>query len=87
MGEAEEIGVATAAKMDEQMAQMGHIAEGLNDIEYNIKRAQKTAQTMAKNAASDRCIQVLCVAIFICIIAIIVLAATRKKPGSTPSAH
>lgn len=44
--------------MDEQLAQMGHVAEALDDVEYNAKRARNTAKVMARNAATDRCIQV-----------------------------
>lgn len=73
------MGVETAANMDEQIVQMGGISEGLNDVEYNVKRAKKTARQIAKNAVGDRCIQVLCVSIIICVLIIIILAATKKR--------
>ncbi|XP_055388854.1 uncharacterized protein LOC129617828 [Condylostylus longicornis] len=77
VADAEAVGIETAGKMDAQIVQMGGIAEGLNDVEYNVKRAQTTARTIAKNAMGDRCIQILCLAIVICVVIIIVLAATK----------
>lgn len=77
MAEAERVGIDTAAKMDEQIVQMGGISEGLNDVEYNVKRAKQTASGIARNAAGDKCIQGLCVGIVICVITLIVLSATK----------
>lgn len=65
--------------MDEQVVQMGGITEGLNDIEYNIQRARTTAKTIARDAVHDRCIQVLCGGIILCVLIIIVLFATGQN--------
>lgn len=57
VADAEKIGIDTAAKMDAQIQQLGGIASGLDDIEYNTRRAKQTVSTIAKNAAHDRCLQ------------------------------
>eukprot|EP00914_Ancora_sagittata_P025806 GHVO01051038.1.p1 GENE.GHVO01051038.1~~GHVO01051038.1.p1 ORF type:complete len:218 (+),score=36.81 GHVO01051038.1:37-690(+) len=74
VGDAEQIGVETVQKMDQQIEQMGHVKEGLDDVEYNIERSKKTVHSIAKSASTDRCIQVLCCSIIVCIILIIILA-------------
>lgn len=79
VADAEDVGLATAQKMDEQLVQMGYVGEGITDVEYNAKRARHTAKVMARNAASDRCIQVLSVAILICVVIAIILIATKKS--------
>eukprot|EP01055_Gregarina_sp_Pseudo9_P004931 Gregarina_sp_Pseudo_9__4930@NODE_516_length_2662_cov_8_912695_g487_i0_p2_GENE_NODE_516_length_2662_cov_8_912695_g487_i0NODE_516_length_2662_cov_8_912695_g487_i0_p2_ORF_typecomplete_len220_score54_98VSNARE_C/PF12352_8/1_9e03VSNARE_C/PF12352_8/2_1e05Sec20/PF03908_13/3_3e02Sec20/PF03908_13/2_4e02Sec20/PF03908_13/8_8e05RTC/PF01137_21/0_007Bac_GDH/PF05088_12/0_075FUSC/PF04632_12/0_08DUF1307/PF06998_11/1_3e03DUF1307/PF06998_11/0_35VSNARE/PF05008_15/0_11VSNARE/PF05008_15/74Synaptobrevin/PF00957_21/4_1e len=71
--DAEDVGIAAAQKMDAQMEQMGRVAEHLDDVQYNTKRARDTAVQMAKGAAKDLCIQILCGGIVLCLITIIVL--------------
>lgn len=73
--DAEEVGIATAQKMEAQMEQMGRVAEHLDDVQYNTKRARETALAMAKGAAKDLCIQILCGGITICLITIIILVS------------
>eukprot|EP01056_Protomagalhaensia_sp_Gyna25_P001867 Protomagalhaensia_sp_Gyna_25__1866@NODE_198_length_4488_cov_14_125646_g153_i0_p3_GENE_NODE_198_length_4488_cov_14_125646_g153_i0NODE_198_length_4488_cov_14_125646_g153_i0_p3_ORF_typecomplete_len220_score67_90VSNARE_C/PF12352_8/7_9e02VSNARE_C/PF12352_8/2_8e05Sec20/PF03908_13/3_3e02Sec20/PF03908_13/4_3e02Sec20/PF03908_13/0_0014DUF948/PF06103_11/2_4DUF948/PF06103_11/1_2DUF948/PF06103_11/6e02Laminin_I/PF06008_14/0_061Laminin_I/PF06008_14/14Laminin_I/PF06008_14/38ArsC/PF03960_15/0_072DUF1307/PF06998_ len=72
---AEDIGIATAQKMEAQMEQMGKVAEHLDDVQYNTKRAKDTALQMARGAAKDLCIQILCGSIGVCLITIIVLVS------------
>eukprot|EP00917_Polyrhabdina_sp_WS-2016_P013457 GHVP01029569.1.p1 GENE.GHVP01029569.1~~GHVP01029569.1.p1 ORF type:complete len:217 (+),score=39.87 GHVP01029569.1:842-1492(+) len=71
--EAEDIGVATTQKMDQQIEQMQRVQGNLDDVDYNLQRARGTVGKIAKDAASDRCIQILCVAIWICLIIVLVL--------------
>eukprot|EP00921_Rhytidocystis_pertsovi_P020165 GHVQ01032006.1.p2 GENE.GHVQ01032006.1~~GHVQ01032006.1.p2 ORF type:complete len:220 (+),score=24.99 GHVQ01032006.1:237-896(+) len=69
VGETEQIGHEVVQRLDDQTEQMARIHEKMNDVEYNLKRAQKTMRSIARNAASDRCIQLLCGLIFCLVVA------------------
>lgn len=73
--EAEDIGIETAAKIDRELEQMGRIAEDLDDVNYNTQRAKDTALALARGAAGDLCIQILCGGIAICTITVIILVS------------
>lgn len=75
VGEAEQVGGETAIQMDNQIEQMRAIQEGLDDVQYNTKRARQTAAQMARGAAGDLCIQILCGGIALSTIAIIILSS------------
>eukprot|EP00921_Rhytidocystis_pertsovi_P020160 GHVQ01031999.1.p1 GENE.GHVQ01031999.1~~GHVQ01031999.1.p1 ORF type:complete len:227 (+),score=25.19 GHVQ01031999.1:237-917(+) len=83
VGETEQIGHEVVQRLDDQTEQMARIHEKMNDVEYNLKRAQKTMRSIARNAASDRCVQVSCVLIFIFLIIVIALSATNPKKSGT----
>mmetsp|Transcript_108770 Transcript_108770/g.318214 ORF Transcript_108770/g.318214 Transcript_108770/m.318214 type:complete len:234 (+) Transcript_108770:105-806(+) len=79
--EAEQVGIATLDKMHEQEEQMNRIGEEVEDIKANLKRSKKLIGQIARSAASDRCIQMLCVLITISIMIMIVLAITKNDGG------
>eukprot|EP00920_Eleutheroschizon_duboscqi_P022360 GHVT01054153.1.p1 GENE.GHVT01054153.1~~GHVT01054153.1.p1 ORF type:complete len:235 (-),score=23.50 GHVT01054153.1:5714-6418(-) len=65
----EKMGGQIVERLDEQTEQMTKIHEQMNDIEYNLQRAKKTMKSIARNAASDRCVQLLCCLVFVFLIA------------------
>lgn len=75
VGEAENIGVATAVKLDQQTEQMMAVERGLDDVQYNTQRARTTAAQMARGATHDRCIQCLCLSVVLTLIALIILVS------------
>lgn len=75
VAETEEVGGTILQKMQQQNEQLEGVREGLDDVEQNLSRAKKTAQTIAKNAANDRCMQCLCCCVTLLAIASIVLVA------------
>ncbi|KAH0477259.1 MAG: uncharacterized protein KVP18_000877 [Porospora cf. gigantea A] len=70
--EAEDVGIATDAKMAGQIQQMGAIDEGFGELHQGAKAARATMRQIAKGACADRCIQVLCglnlVTLVVCIV-------------------
>eukprot|EP00922_Rhytidocystis_sp_ex-Travisia-forbesii_P057758 GHVS01085486.1.p2 GENE.GHVS01085486.1~~GHVS01085486.1.p2 ORF type:complete len:229 (+),score=37.93 GHVS01085486.1:215-901(+) len=83
VGETEQIGHEVVHRLDDQTEQMGRIHEKMNDVEYNLKRAQKTMKSIARNAASDRCVQVVCCLVVVLLIVVIALFATRPSSSGT----
>lgn len=79
--EAEQVGIATLDKMYAQEEQLGRIAEEVEDIKANIARSKKLVSQIARSAAGDRCIQILCLLITIAILVMITLAATGRDGG------
>mmetsp|Transcript_84908 Transcript_84908/g.263755 ORF Transcript_84908/g.263755 Transcript_84908/m.263755 type:complete len:239 (-) Transcript_84908:184-900(-) len=79
--EAEQVGVATLGKMHEQEEQMTRISEDVEDIKANLKRSKKLLGQIARSAASDRCIQILCVLLTIAILAMVTVAITGNDNG------
>eukprot|EP00922_Rhytidocystis_sp_ex-Travisia-forbesii_P057759 GHVS01085487.1.p1 GENE.GHVS01085487.1~~GHVS01085487.1.p1 ORF type:complete len:224 (+),score=31.71 GHVS01085487.1:68-739(+) len=79
VGETEQIGHEVVQRLDEQTEQMARIHENMNDVEYNIKRAQNTMRSIARNAASDRCVQVVCCLVALLLIVVIALVATSPS--------
>mmetsp|Transcript_138686 Transcript_138686/g.360467 ORF Transcript_138686/g.360467 Transcript_138686/m.360467 type:complete len:262 (-) Transcript_138686:70-855(-) len=79
--QAEQVGIATLEKMHEQNEQMARIGEEVEDIKANIARSKKLVGQIARGAARDRCIQMLCVLITIAIMVMVVLAITGKDNG------
>ncbi|KAL8436444.1 hypothetical protein ACSSS7_001736 [Eimeria intestinalis] len=75
VAETEDMGATILQRMQQQTEQLEGVKDKLDDVEFNITRAKKTAQTIAKNAASDRCMQCLCCFITLLLIASIVLIA------------
>ncbi|KAF4716365.1 hypothetical protein FOZ63_023312 [Perkinsus olseni] len=74
--EAEEIGRGTLNEMHKQEGKAEMILEHFDVIESNLKRSRNVMKQIARGAANDRCVQVLCVFIFIAIVVIIVLDTT-----------
>jgi len=80
--EAETIGISTLEEMHKQEEQLDQVAEDMEDVKANIKRSKKILSQIAKSAANDRCIKVLCVLIVIALLVMIVLAITGRDGGS-----
>eukprot|EP00439_Symbiodinium_sp_Y106_P053054 s2415_g7.t1 len=78
---AEQIGISTLAKMHEQEETFDRITEDMEDIKANIKRSRKLVGQIARSAAGDRCIQILCVLITIAVLVMITLAITNNDGG------
>mmetsp|Transcript_107137 Transcript_107137/g.190353 ORF Transcript_107137/g.190353 Transcript_107137/m.190353 type:complete len:232 (+) Transcript_107137:30-725(+) len=79
--QAEQVGISTLGKMHEQEEQFDRIGEDMEDIKANLQRSKKLVSQIARSAANDRCIQVLCVSITICVLIAITLAITGKDNG------
>lgn len=73
--ETEDMGAAILQRIQQQNEQLEEVRDRLDDVEYNVARAKKTAQSIAKNAASDRCMQCLCCCITLLLVASVVLIA------------
>jgi len=78
---AEQIGVATLDEMHKQEEQMDRIEEEVYDIQADLKRSKKLVVQMARGAASDRLIWILCALITVALMVMIVLAAIGKDGG------
>ncbi|CEM11002.1 unnamed protein product [Vitrella brassicaformis CCMP3155] len=81
IGDAEQVGQQVVQRLDQQTDQMARIHDQMHDIENNLTRAKATMRTIARNAVSDRCIQMLCGLICLTIVIMIVLAALGKDGG------
>lgn len=79
--QAEQIGVATLETMYAQEEQMNRIGNDMEDVKANIKRSKKLVGQIARSAASDRCIQMICALITISVMVMIVLAMTGNDGG------
>jgi len=79
--EAEQVGIATLDQMHMQEEQMNKIAEDVEDIKANIVRSKKLVAAIARSAATDRCVQMLCLLVTIAIVVMVALAATGKDGG------
>eukprot|EP00929_Paragymnodinium_shiwhaense_P077061 TRINITY_DN39667_c0_g1_i1.p1 TRINITY_DN39667_c0_g1~~TRINITY_DN39667_c0_g1_i1.p1 ORF type:complete len:253 (-),score=91.50 TRINITY_DN39667_c0_g1_i1:78-836(-) len=79
--EAEQIGIATLDKMYAQEEQMGRIGEDVEDVKANIQRSKKLIGHIARQAASDRCIQLFCMLVTVAIIIMVALGITGKDGG------
>ncbi|KAL8443251.1 hypothetical protein Emag_005976 [Eimeria magna] len=75
VAETEDMGATILQRMQQQTEQLEGVKDKLDDVEFNITRAKKTAHSIAKNAASDRCMQCLCCCITLLLIASVVLIA------------
>merc|ERR1719414_2374086 len=73
--------VARSLQMVLEAEQMAKITEEVEDIKANIQRSKKLVGQIARSAASDRCIQMLCVLIAVAIMVMIALAATGRDGG------
>lgn len=78
VGETEEIGAQVLARMNEQTEKLHKANDDLDDVQYNINRAKKTAVVIAKNAAGDRFTQCLCLFIVLFLIVAIVLVCVPR---------
>ncbi|KAL8273641.1 hypothetical protein Esti_002463 [Eimeria stiedai] len=56
VAETEDMGATILQRMQQQTEQLEGVKDKLDDVEFNITRAKKTAHSIAKNAASDRAI-------------------------------
>mmetsp|Transcript_90820 Transcript_90820/g.234521 ORF Transcript_90820/g.234521 Transcript_90820/m.234521 type:complete len:281 (+) Transcript_90820:1-843(+) len=79
---AEKVGIATLETMHAQEEQMSRIAEDVEDIKANLVRSRKLVGQLARGAAKDRCIQMLCALITIAVLIMVVLAMTGRDGGS-----
>lgn len=79
--EAEQIGVTTLEKLNAQQEQISRVNEDMDDVQHNLDRSKKLLGQIARNAASDRCIQILCLLVTITIIACVTLAAVGEDGG------
>mmetsp|Transcript_68474 Transcript_68474/g.164434 ORF Transcript_68474/g.164434 Transcript_68474/m.164434 type:complete len:240 (+) Transcript_68474:112-831(+) len=86
--EAERVGIATLEKMHAQEEQLDGIKEELEDVRANLKRSKKLLSQIARNAAGDRCVQLLCLGLVAAVIICMILAATGMDGGklNAPSA-
>jgi len=78
---AEQIGIATLDEMHKQEEQIDRIEEEVYDIQADLKRSKKLVVQMARSAASDRLIWILCALITVALMVMIILAATGKDGG------
>ncbi|KAF4659608.1 hypothetical protein FOL47_007506 [Perkinsus chesapeaki] len=74
--ETEEIGRNTLREMHQQQGKAEKIVEHFDSIESNLQRARSVVKQIARGAANDRCVQVLCFFIGIATLVIIILKAT-----------
>eukprot|EP00933_Yihiella_yeosuensis_P039933 TRINITY_DN34104_c0_g1_i1.p1 TRINITY_DN34104_c0_g1~~TRINITY_DN34104_c0_g1_i1.p1 ORF type:complete len:240 (+),score=49.38 TRINITY_DN34104_c0_g1_i1:98-817(+) len=79
--QAEQVGISSLEQMHAQEEQLNRIGEDVEDIKANIARSKKLVGQIARSAAGDRCIQMLCVLIAIAIMVMISLAATGHDGG------
>jgi len=79
--EAEDMGTNILQTMNEQTEQLRHIKDDVEDIKADLVRSKKLVGMIARSAASDRCIQMLCVLVTISIMIMIVLAMTGRDGG------
>eukprot|EP00927_Polykrikos_kofoidii_P002318 TRINITY_DN10894_c0_g1_i1.p1 TRINITY_DN10894_c0_g1~~TRINITY_DN10894_c0_g1_i1.p1 ORF type:complete len:232 (-),score=48.12 TRINITY_DN10894_c0_g1_i1:53-748(-) len=79
--EAEILSIKTLGKLHEQDEQLDRIGEDVADVQANIVRGKKLVSQIARSAASDRCIQMLCVFITIAVIVMISLGITGRDGG------
>lgn len=80
--QAEQVGIAALERMHAQEEQLNRIGEDVEDIKANIARSRKLLGQIARSAAGDRCIQMLCVLITICVMVMISLAIAGKNGTS-----
>jgi len=57
--------------------------QDMDDIQGNLQRSKKIIAQIARGAASDRCVQILCCVIVVAIILCVILAMTGKDQGRT----
>lgn len=80
--QAKEIGNKTLEKLYENDEQLARIACDVDDIQENIKQSKKVMRQIAKGAAHDRCIQILCALITLAVMIMVCLFIVGKD-GST----
>ncbi|PFH32547.1 hypothetical protein BESB_018650 [Besnoitia besnoiti] len=78
VAETEEMGAQILSTMNEHTEQLQKAAEELDEVQYNVIRAKKTAMAIAKNAAGDRFIQCLCLFIVLFLVIAIVLVCVPR---------
>eukprot|EP00741_Cyanophora_paradoxa_P021816 tig00000241_g21059.t1 len=81
VAEAETVGAATNVKLQEQTDQMRRIGEGLDQVESNLKRAEKQIRVIARGIARDKIAWVFLVLI-LGAIGFIIYWKVAKKGGS-----
>ena len=79
--EAEAVGAKTLENMYSQEERMGRLHEDMDTIHDNLQRSKKLLGQLARGAASDRCVQILCAMITLALIIMIVLVATGADDG------
>lgn len=85
--EAREIAVQIEATLAEHEEKLEGIGKELDDMQFNIKRSKKLVSRMARQAANDRCIQIICVLITSALIILIVIYAIHFGEDGTPQVY
>jgi methyl-accepting chemotaxis protein len=70
------------AQMNEQEEKLQGVGRDLDEMENSIARSKKLVGELAKAAAGDRCIQMICVLLVIGVIIMIVLFAMPKDSSA-----
>lgn len=83
--ETEAIGIATAATLGDQTKQLEKVVDGLNEIEFNMKKATKVIRDITRGMLTDKCIMFLmfCVAAGVTALIIIKIIKPNKKSLTT----
>ena len=79
--EAEGIGTAVLGRLAEQEEKMNRMHEDMDDVQANLQRSKRVLGQLARGAASDRCVQLLCFFITLAVLACIVMAAMGYDEG------
>ncbi|KAF8822895.1 hypothetical protein IE077_002230 [Cardiosporidium cionae] len=78
--ESEQIGADIILKLDDQGERIEALKSEVEKIDSNIAHAKRTARSIAKNVASDRCVQILVVVVIFLFIGVLVVLFL---PGKT----
>jgi len=85
--EAREIAGQIQVTLAEHEEKLEGIGKELDDMQLNIKRSKKLVARMARQAANDRCIQIVCVLITASLIILIVVYAIHFGEDGQPSIY
>lgn len=85
--EAREIAAQIELTLAEHEEKLEGIGKELDDMQLNIKRSKKLVARMARAAANDRCIQILCVLLTGALVILIVLYAIHFGEDGEPEVY
>lgn len=81
-----QIGAQTAATLNDQTKQMEGILNDLDDITFNMKKAQKVIGDITRGLATDKCILCLvCLIVVGIIVGIVVVSVVNNAPPAPPA--
>ena len=69
-------------RLQEQSEQLRGVHAEFDGIDTNITRSKKVMGQLVRSYAQDRCLQVLCAVISLCVIVMVVLSLTSSAGGS-----